>query len=302
MLTLDPSQLSRRIGQGRTAEIFRLQDGRIIKLLSSRVPVQRVKRELKLARQAAAAELPVWRMQELVRCGDHWGLLGEALPADTTSLARRLSRRPWEIHHWFQAFVALHRQINATPAESFPPIRKRLIRRIRSSQLPQQEIRATLRRLRQLPDGNSLCHGDLHPANLLVADGRLLAIDWASAGRGPAAFDVARSAFLLGFGSAPGLAGELLRPLGRHYARRYCEERVGEEGVTPGLLEAWRLPIVAARLVRRRDKERDFFTQLLRAELTPPDSGNREEQAPDRLDREAGTAGPAQSHKEASRP
>src|SRR5690625_5595068 len=57
VLTLDPSQLSRRIGQGRTAEIFRLQDGRIIKLLSSRVPVQRVKRELKLARDRKSTRL-----------------------------------------------------------------------------------------------------------------------------------------------------------------------------------------------------------------------------------------------------
>lgn len=264
---LDPSQLSHRIGRGRTAEIFRLRDGRIVKLLSSRTPLRRAKRELRFAQLAAAAELPVWRLHDLVRCGERWGLLGEALPEDTTSLAQRLAQRPWEVNHWFQAFVTLHRRINATSGEAFPPIKGRLGRRIRSSQLPETKIKAALRRLRQLPDGDSLCHGDLHPGNLLVADGCLLAIDWASAGRGPAAFDVARSSFLLGFGSAPGLLPSLLRPVGRYYARRYAGARLEDEGITPELLAAWRLPIMAARLVRRRDSERAYFTRLLRAEI-----------------------------------
>src|SRR5690625_600383 len=119
---IDPSHLSHKVGHGRTSETFRLRDGRIIKMLSASVPQSRAERELRLAQQAAAAGLPVWQIQELVRCGDRWGLLGEALPGETVSLARRLLQRPWELNHWFSAFIELHQQINRTPAAHLPPI------------------------------------------------------------------------------------------------------------------------------------------------------------------------------------
>src|SRR5690606_41529813 len=95
----------------------------------------------------------------------------------------------------------------------------------------------------------------------------LLAIDWGSAGRYSPAFAVARSAFLLGFGSAPGSLPSPLGPVGRYYAWRYAGARLEDEGITPEPLAAWRLPLMAARLVRRRDSERAYFTRLLRAEI-----------------------------------
>lgn len=302
MVDIDPGEFSHRIGSGRTAEIFRLRDGRIIKLLAASVPQTRAERELRFAQQAEAAGLPVWPVRDLVRCGDRWGLIGQRLPSGTTSLARRLMQRPWEVNRWFSAFVALHRQINSTSAENFPPIRKRLARRIRSSNLPKEAIAAALKRLRKLPDGNGLCHGDLHPANILIADGRLLAIDWASAGRGPRALDAARTIFLLSFGSAPGLASRLVRPIGQHYAGRYQAQRLEEEEITAPLLEAWRLPIMAARLVRRHDEERAFITELLQAELTPQDTLASSEQRAEPSPRPKARRIPSQSRKEASRP
>lgn len=315
MVAIHPSELSHRIGRGRTAEIFRLHDGRIIKLLSPGVPKPRAERELRFAQQAAAADLPVWQVEKLVRCDERWGIVGEALPQGTSSLIKRLIRRPWEMNHWFGAFVDLHRKINDTSGAGFPPIRKRLARRIRSSGLPREAMEAALKELRRLPDGNALCHGDLHPANLLVTEGRLLAIDWASAGRGPRALDVARTIFLLRFGTTPGFAARFIGPLGKHYASRYQARRLEEEGLNPTLLEAWRVPIMAARLVRKQDSERDYFRDLLQAELSPadppparrpdslkPDHPEPSRMGPNRLQKVAGKAVPSQSRKEASRP
>lgn len=244
-----------------------MKDGRIIKLLMRSVTRQRAERELLFVRRVAAVGLPVWQIEDLVCCEGRWGLVGERLPAKTTSLAKRLMRHPWEIDRWFQGFVALHKQINEAPGKGFPPLRRRLARRIRSSRLPKQEIQSSLKRLRALPDGDRLCHGDLHPANILLADGRLLAIDWASAGRGPRELDVARTAFLLRFGTAPGVASSLLRPLASHYARLYQARRLEEEGMSSAAVTAWRLPIIAARLARREDAERSYFTNLLLEEI-----------------------------------
>ena len=49
-----------------------------------------------------------------------------------------------------------------------------------------------------LPDGDSLCHGDFHPGNVLyAADGEARVIDWSAASRGDAAADVAHSFILM---------------------------------------------------------------------------------------------------------
>src|SRR5690554_2150037 len=110
---LDASQLSFKIGQGRTSEVFRLQDGRIVKLLSSRVSFKRARKELRYARIAEHAGIPVWKLERLIRYKCRIGLLGEPLPEGVMGLDVRMLQYPWEVPFWFPKIVSLHRQINA---------------------------------------------------------------------------------------------------------------------------------------------------------------------------------------------
>ena len=49
-----------------------------------------------------------------------------------------------------------------------------------------------------LPDGNFICHGDLHPGNIIrTKDGELCLIDFMNVCRGPKEYDVARTYVLL---------------------------------------------------------------------------------------------------------
>ena len=57
--------------------------------------------------------------------------------------------------------------------------------------LPNDIVSGVLARIDRLSPGDELCHGDLHPGNVIVtAEGPML-IDWISAVRAPAAFDLA---------------------------------------------------------------------------------------------------------------
>lgn len=49
----------------------------------------------------------------------------------------------------------------------------------------------------KLPKGNQLCHGDFHPGNVLVRDGRFYIIDWMNAYRGNRLADVANTYILM---------------------------------------------------------------------------------------------------------
>ena len=48
----------------------------------------------------------------------------------------------------------------------------------------------------QLPDGDQLCHGDFHPANVLATPQGEVIIDWIDATRGNPLADLARSSII----------------------------------------------------------------------------------------------------------
>jgi aminoglycoside phosphotransferase (APT) family kinase protein len=71
-----------------------------------------------------------------------------------------------------------------------------------------------------------VCHGDLHPSNVILGrDGPVL-VDWYDASRGDPIADVARTCLLLGGGAArhlPGSNGSMLASLTTAYLRRLWE-------------------------------------------------------------------------------
>lgn len=71
-----------------------------------------------------------------------------------------------------------------------------------------------------------ICHGDLHPFNLLVCDsGDITVIDWTAAIRAEPAYDVAFTAMLLANPplEAPGPLGAVIRRVGATLARRFVD-------------------------------------------------------------------------------
>jgi Ser/Thr protein kinase RdoA (MazF antagonist) len=95
-----------------------------------------------------------------------------------------------------------------------------------------------------------LCHGDLHPSNVILCDDGPMIVDWFDASRGARAADVARSSLtLLGDGAAgpshlPGSDRGTLGVLTEAYLGR-LRERLD---LSPGLLTRWRAINAAARL------------------------------------------------------
>lgn len=87
--------------------------------------------------------------------------------------------------------------------------------------------------LKELPDGNELCHGDFHGNNILVSDGKYWIIDWVDSTFGCADGDACRTYMTYLLYAPEGLA--------EMYLMLYCKE-TGKEREQ---ILAW-LPVVAA--------------------------------------------------------
>lgn len=259
----------RKIGAGGTAEVFALPDDRVLKLFRSFMPREAARREYGSAREAARRGLPTPEALAFVRARGRDGIVYRRVRG--ASLLRRMLL-PWGTARCARLLASLQADIHAHGAEGFPSCRRELARNIARCPLLREEEKAGLYgRLRDLPEGDRLCHGDFHPDNvLLTADGPVI-LDWMTACAGDPAADVARTGLILLTSELP---GGLPRPLRLYVERRrrklhaaYLAEYCRLTGMTRARIDAWRLPVAAARLTERRpEAENARLLALLRAE------------------------------------
>jgi aminoglycoside phosphotransferase (APT) family kinase protein len=100
------------------------------------------------------------------------------------------------------------------------------------------------------PAPDVICHGDLHPFNLLAEGGRVTLLDWSSSMLGPRAYDVAFTSLLISEPPVPVASWQkpLLRAAGRLLARRFIRayRRTAKAAIEPGEL-TWHQAVVCLR-------------------------------------------------------
>jgi aminoglycoside phosphotransferase (APT) family kinase protein len=144
------------------------------------------------------------------------------------------------------------------PPMTLPDQRDRLSSKIRWSAA---NLDASLARALDLLPARTgaprLCHGDLHPSNVIVSKDGPVLVDWFDASRGDRVADVARSWLtLLGEGAStpshlPGSDPRALAVLTRAYLSRLQESL----DIAPGLLSRWQAINAVARLAEGVSRE-----------------------------------------------
>lgn len=247
--------------------MFAWEEGKILRLL--RDPAAKAQNE----RQAAAIEaarssgVRVPAVYGMTTVDGRPGLIMERL--EGPDLLTLIGQRPWTILRVGRISGEVHARMHKADAPgSIPPLRARLKRRIESlNQLPQHLVEFALDTLDKLPDGDRLCHGDFHPANILLSGETAVMIDWTGATRGDPAADVARALLILRIGEPPPGTSAALRVLalvGRRllvwlYLRSY--RHVGPLDMR--LVSRWEIPVAAGRLGDGIEEETAALVKLL---------------------------------------
>jgi aminoglycoside phosphotransferase (APT) family kinase protein len=144
------------------------------------------------------------------------------------------------------------------PPVTLPEQRDRLISKIRwSAANVDASLGVALELLPARTDTPRLCHGDLHPSNVIVGDDGPVIVDWFDASRGDRVADVARSSLtLLSHGATtpshlPGSDPRTLAVLTQAYLSRLQESL----DIPPGLLSRWQAINAVARLAEGVSRE-----------------------------------------------
>lgn len=175
-----------------------------------------------------------------------------------------LFRQPWRIASSGAGLARLHVSIHrkgAGPDSGLPCLSDMLKRRIQAAPLlSEPEKAAAIAALGKLPAGRQLLHGDFHPGNVLLSGGKPWVIDWMTAVYGHPAADAARTLLLLRMAALPAelsrLSGLVLDAIRSMLLRQYRRAYLRLSGLEARELEAWMLPLAAARLCEELPRRR----------------------------------------------
>ena len=185
------------VGIGRTAEVFAWGTDEVVKLLRPGFPDRLGEEEAEIATRLDAADVAAPRYLGSTRLDDRYGLIYERLVGP--SMLDLLTGRPWTVDRLAARFAELHVRMHSRAGAGLPEHRATMRRSIARAAdvLGDARKSAALARLETLTAGSAVCHGDMHPGNVIMAGPGPIVIDWLTASAGPSEADVARSLFLL---------------------------------------------------------------------------------------------------------
>ena len=238
--------LDKPIASGRTADVYNWDHGHILKLFHNWFELQNIEYEFKVARAVHASGVKAPAVKELVQVQGRKGLIYERVAGE--SMLDLFQRKPWMVFTYARILARLHVQMHECvfDADGIPAQRKRLQNKINHADALSASLKTSLLSvLQSLPDGDRVCHGDFHPANVLLSGNDARVIDWMDASRGNPLADVARtSVILLGAAESEEIPNAFIKVLVKvfHsiYLRHYFHLR-------PGRMDQYRrwLPVVA---------------------------------------------------------
>lgn len=105
------------------------------------------------------------------------GIVYERVAGPT--LTQVIAAKPWRIARAAGQLAALHAEMHRCEAPGLPKQKEVLERRIRETSLLTEETKERIvERLNRLPEEVRLCHGDLHPENMMMTAQGPVVIDW----------------------------------------------------------------------------------------------------------------------------
>ncbi len=236
------------IATGRTAEVYDLGDGTVIKLLREGFDPLMIEAEVDRTTASHNAGAPAPASRGTVDIAGRHGAVFELVEGDL--LLDEAVSEPFRLRRWGKTLGDIHADVLSYTSGDLPSLRDVLADKIDATDLAGSQRATAKDRLTTLPDSDNVLHGDFHPGNvILTPDGPIL-IDWIDATRGAPAADVARTLWLMSPATIPeDITGRRFRTSVQSVFRRAYRSRVMHKAhVSPLEIDLWRLPIAAARL------------------------------------------------------
>ncbi len=262
------------LAEGRVSHVYLLQDRRVLKLAHDTVSAQKVEDEFRRCQIVSETGMISPEALELVEVDGRYGIIFE-WAGEEDLLTAKLGN-PLNVK-WGGRFMAdVHMDLIQRSTDKLPDIKQEALKMsrllpegvINTDQYPQLE-----RYLDGLPDGNSICHMDFHPGNIILNPEGYCIIDWAEAVKGAPEADLAMTSLILSMAeTSPGtsLVLRILIPIFRKaFERNYRSHLLTNlHDITEEKINKWTLAVAIFRMAMwKLESERAFLTGLIQGEI-----------------------------------
>ncbi len=215
-------KLDKVIGVGFTATVYEWEEGKVLKLFRQDFSKESIEIEFRNAMAVRNLPFSKPKAHELISLDGRLGIVYDLLEGE--SLLDWVLRTG-DLEQCAIYMAELHKSIlpiHVVNVDDYKDFLRYFI-----SMNPDTSTREeALRKLDRLPDGNTLCHGDFHPGNILLNQGTTGIIDFMNICHGHHLYDVARTVFLVQYTPVheEGEMGEQIRQFKKSLADLYLTQ------------------------------------------------------------------------------
>jgi len=232
------------IGVGNTANVYEWEEGKVLKLFYQGYSKEAVEREFHNAKEIRNMDFAKPKVYEIIFCEERMGIVYDRVEGE--SLLDWVIRTG-DVQECAVYMAKLHKAIVQNRISNVPNYKGFLKSNIVNSPSANSKRREeALQMLDKLLDGNTLCHGDFHPGNILISDGHTMVIDFMNVCHGNFLYDVARTVFLVEYTPVPIEMDD--REMLLRFKKRLADLYLIQMNVTRGMIQNYLSVIIAARV------------------------------------------------------
>jgi uncharacterized protein (TIGR02172 family) len=189
------------IGVGNTATVYEWEEGKVLKLFYEGYPKEAVEREFHNAEAISNMDFAKPKVYEIIFLEERMGIIYDRVEGESLS---DWVMRTGDVQECAVYMAKLHKEILQNKISNVPNYKEFLKCNIVNAPAANSKKREEiLQMLDKLMDGNTLCHGDFHPGNILIWSGHAMVIDFMNVCHGDFLYDVARTVFLVEYTPVP---------------------------------------------------------------------------------------------------
>ncbi|NND74802.1 MAG: aminoglycoside phosphotransferase family protein [Ilumatobacter sp.] len=245
------------LARGNTSDVYAVGADAVVKVPRPGVPVHWTDVEAELASAAHDLGLPTPMVLDVIDVAGRRSIVFERV--EGPSMAEELVASPQRCDEMARSMAAVQTDFHrAIAPDSMPTVADRVSEKIAGAdELGVDERASASELLGGLDGGTSICHGDVHPGNILVGAQGLMVIDWFDAAAGPPIADIVRSSLLLRLAGRPPAVPSYLvdvpaATLERFHAT-YLQQMLPVLLDDPGVTLTWEVVRSVARLSEKLD-------------------------------------------------
>lgn len=244
----------KKIGEGRLSTVYKLDDGKMLKVFKQPGIAQYEYKQTLAVWQAGVSKQ---RPYEIIDVDGKEAIIYDYLEGDM--LMSSISRDKPHILRYIKMMAQCQAAIVKGVCETLPLGRDGQAWAIgHAPHITDDQRQCLLKGLADMPAGNHILHGDLHPLNIILNGSEVNAIDWMTGTRGDPAADIARSYFILRY-SVLKDDRNILDTISRNMmfgflGWTYLQSVLKASGVNRRAVRHWLPFVAAARLTEERPK------------------------------------------------